>query len=274
MISILNNTVYQSAPELIAPALYGQCVFTTFTVRQGSVVGFSEHLRRLSDAVAFFYQAPLSNQTITQNVLAFLEANKPNSEFTVRVSVFPGEFQLQTPKNAGTLQVHVTGRAISDESNPLAVAIEPCVRELPQYKTSNMLGSLRARAMAQDKGFDDALLLRDGLITEGCTWNVFFVVADTAQGSYGVRLVTPSAKQNLLDGVTRRQILDLCQSLGVNCVEQDVTATDIAGFSGAFATSAGMGVRAIGRIDNHRFGPSPLVDELANAYQALMGERL
>jgi branched-chain amino acid aminotransferase len=82
----------------------------------------------------------------------------------------------------------------------------------PAMKSGNYLNSLLAYLTAADEGYDDALMPdQQGFITEGTTFNVFYV-------KRGI-VATPPLDVGILDGVTRRAIINLCVELGIPCRE-------------------------------------------------------
>ena len=79
-------------------------------------------------------------------------------------------------------------------------------------KSGNYLNNLLSYLTASDAGYDDALLPdQQGFITEGTTFNIFYV-------KRGI-VATPPLDVGILDGVTRRAIINLCVELGIPCRE-------------------------------------------------------
>ena len=78
----------------------------------------------------------------------------------------------------------------------------------PAMKSGNYLNSLLATLEAQDLGHDDAVLCDfDGHVTEGTTFNVFYV-------KRGI-VVTPPTDIGILHGITRLHIFAILRKLGI-----------------------------------------------------------
>ncbi len=80
----------------------------------------------------------------------------------------------------------------------------------------------------------------DGFLLEGTRSNVFVVQGD--------RLVTPVLDGRILPGVTRRRVILLARSLGLNPEVGAVSVRDLGAISEAFLTSSISGVRPVSSI--------------------------
>ncbi len=93
---------------------------------------------------------------------------------------------------------------------------------------------------AYDRGGEHPILLdHRGFVTEGPGYNVFAVV----DGG----LVTPSS--GVLEGITRRTVLELAAELGISTQIGDVEESTLRDAAELFATSTGGGVIPIARLD-------------------------
>ena len=101
---------------------------------------------------------------------------------------------------------------------------------------------------AQRAGFDEALVLtNEGHISEGSAENVFMV-------RDGV-LVTPSITENILEGITRRTVLELAQNeLGLAVQERPVDRTEVYLCDELFMSGTAAQITAITRVDHRPVG--------------------
>jgi len=116
------------------------------------------------------------------------------------------------------------------------------------------VNSALAKSEAMRSGFDDAIVLnRDGHISEGSAAN-FFLVRN------GV-VLTPPVTDNILEGITRRTVMDLLRDeLGVTVVERSIDRSEIYVSEEALFVGTGVQIAAITRVDhrpvgNGRIGP-------------------
>jgi branched-chain amino acid aminotransferase len=97
-------------------------------------------------------------------------------------------------------------------------------------------------------GFDEALVLtQDGHVTEGSAMNVF-IVRD------GV-LVTPPVTENILEGITRRTVIELAKNeLGLTVVERLIDRTEIYVCDEIFMTGTAAQVTVVTKVDHRPVG--------------------
>lgn len=114
------------------------------------------------------------------------------------------------------------------------------VRENPHAKT--MVREMR-QAINRERekvGAYEALLVDEkGNITEGSRSNVFFVKAG--------KLYTPPS-ENVLLGITRKNLLEICKEHSIEVIEKEIASTDIKDFDGAFITGTSISVLPIATI--------------------------
>lgn len=86
-------------------------------------------------------------------------------------------------------------------------------------KSLNLLANVLAKQEASDAGANEAILVKDGLVTEGCSSNVC-LVRDGA-------IITPPLSDQLLAGVTRAVVLELARKAGIVVEEREVTQEEL-----------------------------------------------
>lgn len=111
------------------------------------------------------------------------------------------------------------------------------------YANSALIKTDASRA-----GFDEAIVLdQNGHVSEGSAMNIF-MVRDGA-------LVTPSVTDNILEGITRRSIIDLARNeLGLQVVERSMDRTEVYIAEEMFMTGTAAQVVAVTKIDHRPVG--------------------
>ena len=100
----------------------------------------------------------------------------------------------------------------------------------------------------------------DGHVCEGSVENLFVV--------RGGVVVTPSVTQDILEGITRRTVIQLLrEELGATVVERPIDRTEVYLSDEVFLTGTGVQVVAVTRVDNRhdRLGPDGRDHEAAEA---------
>ena len=81
------------------------------------------------------------------------------------------------------------------------------------HKTLNFLTNYLIKRKASENGAHDALILNtDNHIAECAVSNIFVVEKNT--------VITPSLKANVLPGITRKIVLELCKENGIHASEE------------------------------------------------------
>jgi len=133
-----------------------------------------------------------------------------------------------------------------------------------RLKVLSYLESLWAREEARKQGAQEALFLNtNGYVAEGATTNIFFVE--------GGELLTPTLQANILPGVTREVVLEICRDEGVPCQEGLFTLEDLERADEVFLTNSLMGVMPVGKVESARFRVSPrtVTSRIAREYAGL-----
>jgi len=113
--------------------------------------------------------------------------------------------------------------------------------------SGSYLNSAFAKDQAEEMGADDAILLNsDGKIAEGSSCNLFMV-------REGV-LVTPPISSDILEGITRRSILQLASELGIPTEQRDIDRSEIYIADEAFFCGTGVQLAWIEKIDGRTIG--------------------
>ena len=111
--------------------------------------------------------------------------------------------------------------------------------------TGHYINSILATTEAKQKGFDEALLLdANGNVAEGPGANFFFEKDE---------VLYTSPLGNILPGITRATMFELCNELGFKLVEKYFTPEDVKGADSAFFTGTAAEVAGIASLDNVPF---------------------
>ena len=148
-------------------------------------------------------------------------------------------------------------------ANGVAAITVPDIRwQRCDIKAIALLPNVLMRQQATEAGAAEAILIRDGLMTEGSASNIFVVVD-------GV-LVTPPKGPFILPGVTRDLVLELARAHGLPCAERAVRETELRAASELMLSSSTKELLPITALDGAPVGngkPGPLHARLSALYQ-------
>ena len=130
-------------------------------------------------------------------------------------------------------------------------------------KTVQLLPNVLAKQAAADAGATEAILVRDGVVTEGSHTNVFAVDRGVVR--------THPANNLILHGVTRQVVIDIARSIDLEVRETPFTRDELAGFDELFLVGTTTDVMPLVRVDEHTVGngsPGPIAMRLQAALRA------
>jgi branched-chain amino acid aminotransferase len=130
------------------------------------------------------------------------------------------------------------------------------------FRLNNVLAELEVR---QYRPHARALMLdQRGNVAEGSSWNIAALV-------HGV-LITP--KNNCLEGLAMRTVLDCAKTLGISAAYDDLTLFDLYNTPEAFITGTSNGMLPVRTVDGRTIGtswPGPLQERLWPEYDRMAG---
>ena len=110
------------------------------------------------------------------------------------------------------------------------------------------LNSVLAKVEATHAGYEEAILLdHRGNVCEGTGENVF-VVKDG-------KIATPPQSASILDGISRKSVIQIARDLGIEVVERDLARAELALADEVFLTGTAAELTPVREIDDHRVGP-------------------
>jgi branched-chain amino acid aminotransferase len=138
----------------------------------------------------------------------------------------------------------------------------------PRAKITGLyVNSALAKSEAIQNGYDEAILLsHDGHVAEGSAENIFLV-------RRGV-LYTPDPSQNVLEGCTRRAIMDIArEEFGLDVVERSIDRGELYAAEEVFFTGTAAGIGYVASIDRRTVGDGrmgPITKSLGEFYERIV----
>jgi branched-chain amino acid aminotransferase len=141
---------------------------------------------------------------------------------------------------------------------------------IPQAKASGQyLNSVLAKIESVKAGYDEAILLDEhGHVCEGTGENIY-IVRD------GV-ILTPPQTASILDGISRRSVLQIARDLGFEVVERDIARSELYLADEVFLTGTAAELVPVREIDGHAIGtgrPGEVTRQLQVAFQDALNGR-
>lgn len=148
------------------------------------------------------------------------------------------------------------------ENGVAAITLDDIRWQRCHIKAISLLPNILLRQEALDQNAAEAILIRDGLATEGAASNLFAVLD-------GV-LCTPPTGPFLLPGITRDLILELAAANDIAHCEQHISRLDLQQADEIWLTSSTREILPVTRLDNIMVAdgqPGPLFKQMLALYQ-------
>src|SRR5690349_8493039 len=135
---------------------------------------------------------------------------------------------------------------------------------IPHAKASGQyLNSVLAKVESLKAGYEEAILLDDkGYVCEGSGENIF-VVRDG-------KILTPPQTASILDGISRKSIMQIATDLGFDIVERDIGRAELYLADEVFVCGTAAELTPLREIDDHAIGdgrPGEITRAIQNVFE-------
>jgi len=250
--------------------LLGDGLFETMRVVHGKPFRFAQHLERLARGAEFLnIKLPFTPQELEKSAGQLIKQNQM-SEAILRLTLTRGPGgRGYTPTGEGKPTVVMTLHPAPPVEHPVEWNLVtssfriPAADPLAAFKTTSKILHVMARAEAVKMGADEALLLNtNGDAAETASGNLFW--------SHDNVICTVPTECGALPGITRAVVLEICQTLGLPTSERAIKPAALKNSTGIFVTQSTLGIVPVVAFDGAPVTPSPLVDQIARAYQEIL----
>ncbi len=251
--------------------LFGDSIYEVIPAYGGRLFRLEQHLRRLEDNLAAIRMTDPLGRAAWESALTRLVSPFPGRDVGVYLQVTRGPAQKRDHAIPEAAQPTVLAMANPiDPPDPqlaergiTAITLDDIRWRLCNIKATTLLANVLLRQQAKDQQAMEAILVRDGLVTEGAASNLFLVRDGL--------LVTPPKGPFLLPGITRDLVLELAAENGIPHAEAPVTPSELGSADEVWLTSSTKEIMPVTRLDGETVGgglPGPLWRHMVGLYQA------
>lgn len=268
--------------------MLGDGVWEGIRVHRGRLAFLDQHLRRLYEgAMGIDMDIGRTPAELGDMIRATLDANDMGPETDgvhIRLMVTRGvkSTPYQDPRftiSAPTIVIIPEFKTARPETLTRGVTLStvsirrgrPDVQD-PKWNSHSKLNCISACIQAAKAGADEALMLDPQGFVATCNSTHFFVVR-YPDGPDGPPEVWTSTGDYCIPGITRRNVLQLCDELGITAREKNFSVTECYGATEAFVTGTFAGIAPVSEIDGRTIGSGergPVVERLQRAYVDLL----
>jgi branched-chain amino acid aminotransferase len=239
-----------------------------------SVFRHREHLDRLFKSAELYYMPiPYTLEELRAATHELILANELR-ECYIRPIAFRGYGQMGLYPLDSPVEVSIAawpwGAYLGDESKLSGIRAKVASWRrishdslIPHAKASGQyLNSVLAKIEASKAGYQEAILLdHRGFVCEGSGENIYAV----RDG----QIVTPPHAAGILDGISRKSIVQIAHDLGYELVERDIARAELYLADEVFLSGTAAELVPVREIDDHQIGegkPGPITLELQRVF--------
>ena len=249
----LNNRILPLEEAYISPFdrgfLFADGVYESIRTYNGKLFRFKDHLDRLKRSLKEIRIDFKEFDSLENIIYDLIKKNKIEGEALVylqitRGSVIPRTHSFPKEKILPTLFISVKkfNEDNDEQSRGVKVILQEDIRWLRcDIKSISLLPIVLASQKATEENAVEAILVRDGIITEGTHTN-FFAVRDET-------IFTAPKSRLILEGITRKVILEFCEKFKIDCCEEFINKDDLKSFNEFFITSTTKEITPVTSID-------------------------
>jgi len=234
--------------------LFGDGVYEVIPVFGGKPLRLDEHLDRLQRSM----DRVLLLNPLTRNewniIFQLLLDRNPGGDRSIYLQVTRGASPVRDlsvgPDIQPTVFVMVNDIKPVDyaklESGIEAITVDDFRWKACDIKSVSLIANVMIRLHAIQSNAIDAVMVRDGLVTEGTASNIFVLHNDVVS--------TPPKSDYLLPGITRDLVIELAQANGFNVEQRDIKENELETADEIWLTSSTREIAPVVKINNHIIG--------------------
>lgn len=248
---------------------FGDGIYEVIRVYEGDLFTATEHIDRFYEsAEKIRITVPYTKDVFHKMLYDLVEMNNiDNGQVYVQITRGAAERNHQFPVDVEPVVVGYTKsveRPVAFMEQGVKATLIEDVRWLRcDIKSLNLLGNVMAKQQAYEEGYFEAVLHRGDTVTEGSSSNM-----------YGIKdgmVYTHPATNLILNGITRRVILEICEEFGIKVVEEPFTKQQALEMDEFFMSSTTTEVMPVVEISGHTIGngtPGEMTRKLQQAFEA------
>ncbi len=258
--------------------ILGDGIWEGLRVHRGGIPFLDRHLKRLWEgAKALDLDMGLSQAALAERLFSTVAANEMKDHVHIRLMVSRGikttpyqdpAFTIGGPTIVIIPEYKTPDPTLNDRGVRLyTVYVRRGYADVqdPRINSHSKLNCIFGCIQASKAGYDEALMLDPHGHVATCNSTHFFIVREgevwTSSGDY------------CLDGITRRNVINLCKANDIPVFEKNFSVMQAYSAEEAFVTGTFAGLTPVFDIDGRQIGDGrrgPMVDRLQGLYKELI----
>ncbi len=280
------NDKYTDSKKVLLPVssdcgfLFGDGLFETMRAHRGNILALDLHLDRLFSSMRILrYNTDFFTAENIRSAAfkLLLKNNLLGADAYIKIVVARSSYRQKLifdPESKPFLVIFVKMLTEYPEDfykNGIKIFTSSIKRnavgnDIYRHKLINYFENVFAKNEALSNQAQEALFTtRDKVVLEGATSNLFAVKDG--------RVFTPPATQNILPGITRQLVIEICRKNKIRFSEKRLHYFNLLEADELFLTNSIMEIMPVKKVDSHKIGsgtcPGPLTARIHRLYRLI-----
>ncbi|MGL4912783.1 MAG: aminotransferase class IV [Romboutsia sp.] len=240
-------------------AKFGIGLFETIKVNN-EPIELDLHLDRIFKSIdKLNLSIDYSKNELRNEITNYIEKNNIVNK-AIRLTIFDEGYNISSRDIPYTKKSYENGFKLN---------ISPIKRgdsEIHRHKTTNYYESIYTKAYANEKGYDDGIFTNLNEIILECSMSNIYFIKDN-------KIITPNSKLPILNGTTKRRIIEICGELNIQIKEMEIKLSEIGDFDFVFISNSLIGVMKIIEIEGIKYNKENyLYDKVSQRINLVVGD--
>ena len=234
--------------------LYGDGFFESMHWHQNDILFLNDHLERINRGLKILHLDPLAIDftKLIDEIKQLISLNKIADDARIRLTFYRaagGTYAPFTNKTEWLITVsalNTIGFKLNERGLHISIFSEQkkTTSSISSIKSLNSLVSVLAGQYANEHQLDDALLINTSdSVIEGYNANLFIISND--------QLITPPLSDGCIDGMMRKQVIQIATKLNIACSESSLSQKTIENAEEIMLTNAVQGIRWVEKMGSN-----------------------
>lgn len=249
----LNNSIIPVEDGHISPFdrgfLFADGVYESIRTYNKKLFRYEDHLERLRRSLKETRIDFKELDSLENIIYELMIKNEIDEEALVYIQITRGTAMPRThsfPKEKITPTVFISVVELNDNTEEQTKGVKVILQEDVRWlrcdvKSTSLLPVILASQKATEENAAEAILVRDGQITEGTHTNFFAVKDET--------IYTAPKSRFILEGITRKVVLEFCDKFKIDYREEFIEKDELKSFDEFFITSTTKEITPVTSID-------------------------
>ncbi len=251
--------------------IFADGVYEVIPVYHGHIFRLKNHIERLNSSLDEVYIERPYDLAQWQEILCELIRQNPAEDHSLYIQVTRGvserDHAIATAKKQTIFAMSRPLLKKNYEAGISAIVAEDIRWKLCHIKAITLLPSVILRHKASQAGATEALLVKDGNVTEGAASNIFIVKDGVVK--------TPPKDGSLLPGITRDLLVELLSASDIACEETSISEKELRQADEIWITGSIWEIVSVVKLDAEFIGtgkPGEIWQQASKIYQTFKQE--